>query len=149
MISFVVYATGRITCYSVNMLRWAGRASLVIMNQEENGLNADTGSEDNYNVNVFNTALGGAKLLYKFTLLAKATDINLIKTNSSILICWFFVQAITTQFWEIWVVIPYIFHTQGGGGGSCKFSHISQGVCVNFRAFLTHGGGLIIFSHNS
>ena len=78
MISFVVYATGRITCYSVNMLRWAGRASLVIMNQEENSLNTDTGSEDSYNVNVLVTALGGAKLLYKFTLLAKATDINLV-----------------------------------------------------------------------
>ena len=58
------------------MLRWAGRASLVIMNQEEN--NTDTGSEDIYNVNVLDTALGGAKLLYKFTLLAKATDINLV-----------------------------------------------------------------------
>ena len=70
MISFVVYVTGRITCYSVNMLRWAGRASLVIMNQEEN---TDTGSGNSYNVNyvVLDTALGGAKLLYKFTLLAK------------------------------------------------------------------------------
>ena len=63
--------SGRITCYSVNMLRWAGRASLVIMNQEENSLNTDTGSGNNVNYVVLDTALGGAKLLYKFTLLAK------------------------------------------------------------------------------
>ena len=70
MISFVVHVIGCITCYSVNMLRWAGRASLVIMNQEENSLNTDTGSWSSYYV-VLDTALGGAKLLYKFTLLAK------------------------------------------------------------------------------
>ena len=80
MISFVVYTAGCITSYSVNMVRWAGRASLVIMNQEEKVLNTDT-NDGGQGVSMKNTALGDAKL-HKFTLLVKATLINLFETHS-------------------------------------------------------------------
>ena len=85
MISFVVYSADRITSYSVNMVRWAGRASLVIMNQEEEGLNTYTSKDsDNVSFPVLDTALGGAKL-YSFRWLAKAALINLFETYFSTL----------------------------------------------------------------
>ena len=85
MISFVVYSSDRITSYSVNMLRWAGRASLVIMNQEEKGLNTDTSKDsDNASCPVLDPALGGAKL-YNFRRLAKAAVVNLFETYFSTL----------------------------------------------------------------
>ena len=85
MISFVVYSSDRITSYSVNMVRWAGRASLVIMNQEEEGLNTYTSKDsDNVSCPVLDTALGGAKL-YSFRWLAKAALINLFETYFSTL----------------------------------------------------------------
>ena len=80
MISLVVFTTGCITSYSVNMVRWAGRASLVIMNQEEKDLNTDT-NKDGLGVSMENTALGGTKL-DKFARLVKATLINLFETHS-------------------------------------------------------------------
>ena len=82
LISFVVYTTDCITCTSVNMMRWAGRASMVIMNQEEKNVNRNT-SEDNDNVNyvALGTALGGA-CLYKFAMLGKAGVTNPLKTRT-------------------------------------------------------------------
>ena len=62
------------------MVHWAGRASLVIMNQEEKVLNTDT-NEGGQGVSMKNTALGGAKL-HKFTLLVKATRISLFENHS-------------------------------------------------------------------
>ena len=61
------------------MVRWAGRASMVIMNQVENNINTET-SDDSNNVNhtVLVTALGGARL-YMFTILAKAAVINFLE----------------------------------------------------------------------
>ena len=79
-ISFVVYSSDRITSYSVNMVRWAGRASLVIMNQEEKGLDAYTSKDsDNVSCAELDTVLGGAKL-YNFRWLAKAAVYNLLET---------------------------------------------------------------------
>ena len=81
MISFVVYTTGCITSYSVNMVRWAGRASLVIMNQEEKVSNTDISedsNDDNYALS--DSALGGSKP-YKFVLLAKAALVKLVDTS--------------------------------------------------------------------
>ena len=63
MISFVVYSSDRITSYSVNMVRWAGRASMVIMNQEENDLNIDTSEGDkDVNYAALDAALGDTRL---------------------------------------------------------------------------------------
>ena len=85
MISSVVYLSDHITSYSVNMLRWAGRASLVIMNQEEKGLNTDTSKDsDNVSFPVLDPALGGAKL-YNFRRLVKAAVVNLFETYFSTL----------------------------------------------------------------
>ena len=42
LIRLVVHTTGHITGNSVSMVRWAGRAFMVIMNQEENNLNINT-----------------------------------------------------------------------------------------------------------
>ena len=81
MISFVVYTTGCITSYSVNMVRWAGRATLVIMNQEEKVSNTDISedsNDDNYALS--DSALGGSKP-YKFVLLAKAALVKLVDTS--------------------------------------------------------------------
>ena len=50
LISFIIYTSDCITCTSVNMVRWAGRASMVIMNQVENNINTET-SDDSNNVN--------------------------------------------------------------------------------------------------
>ena len=71
---------------SANMVRWAGRASLVIMNQEENDLDTYT-SKDSNNVScaVLDPALGGAKL-YNFRPLAKAAVIYLFETCFSTLL---------------------------------------------------------------
>ena len=67
MISFVVYSSERITSYSVNMVRWAGRASLVIMNQEEKGLNTYTSkNSNNVSCAVSDTALAKAALITLF-----------------------------------------------------------------------------------
>ena len=62
------------------MVRWAGRAFLVIMNQEEKVLNTETG-KDGLGFSMKNTALGGAKL-HKFTLLVMATLISLFEIHS-------------------------------------------------------------------
>ena len=53
---------------------------MVIMNQEEKVLNTDT-NEGGQGASIKNTALGGATL-HKFTLLVKATLINLFETHS-------------------------------------------------------------------
>ena len=81
MISLVVNTTGCITSYSVNMVRWAGRASLVIMNQEEKVSNTDISedsNDDNYALS--DSALGGSKP-HKFLLLAKAALVKLVDTS--------------------------------------------------------------------
>ena len=62
------------------MVRWAGRASLVIMNQEEKVLNTDT-NEGGQGVSMENADQGGAKL-HKFTVLVMATLINLFEILS-------------------------------------------------------------------
>ena len=68
------------------MLRWAGRASLVIMNQEEKGLNTYISKEsNNVSCTVLDTALDGPKL-YKCRSLAKAAVINLFETCFSALL---------------------------------------------------------------
>ena len=79
MISSVVYLSDHITSYSVNMLRWAGRASLVIMNQEEKVSNTDA-SEDSNDNNYAVSAPGGSRP-YKFVLLAKAALVKLVDTS--------------------------------------------------------------------
>ena len=72
LIRFIVYTSNCIICISANMVCWAERASIVIMNQEEKNVNRNT-CEDNDNVNhvTLVTALGGA-WLFKFTMLGKA-----------------------------------------------------------------------------
>ena len=65
------------------MVRWAGRASMVIMNQEEKNVNKNS-SEDADNVNYVHpcirvTALGGARL-HKFAMLGKAGITDPLKT---------------------------------------------------------------------
>ena len=63
LISFVVYTTGHITGYSVNMARWAGRASMVIVNQEEKDMNIGTSKNDKgVNCAVLDAALGDSKM---------------------------------------------------------------------------------------
>ena len=64
------------------MVRWAGRASMVIMNQEVKNVNRNT-CKDNCNVNhvTLVTALGGV-WLYKFTMLAKAGVTNPFKIGT-------------------------------------------------------------------
>ena len=78
LISFVVYTAGHITGYSVNMARWAGRASMVIVNQEEKDMNIDT-SKNNQNdkgVNcaMLDAALGDSKM-YKSLLRAAMNNL--------------------------------------------------------------------------
>ena len=65
------------------MVRWAGRASMVIMNQVENNINTETSNNVNHAVLV--TALGGARL-YMFTIQAKAAVINSLETWFSALV---------------------------------------------------------------
>ena len=62
------------------MVRWAGRASMVIMNQEEKNVNKNS-SEDADNVNYVTlvTALCGARL-HRFAMLGKAGVTNPLKT---------------------------------------------------------------------
>ena len=58
---------------------------MVIMNQEEKGLNTDTSKDsDNASCPVLDPALGGAKL-YNFRRLAKAAVVNLFETYFSTL----------------------------------------------------------------
>ena len=80
LICIIVYTTDCITCTSANMVRWAGRASMVIMNQEEKNMNRNS-SEDADNVNYVTlvTALGGARL-HRFAMLGKAGYANPLKT---------------------------------------------------------------------
>ena len=109
MISFVVYTSDRITSYSANMVRWAGRASLVIMNQEENDLDTYT-SKDSNNIScaVLDSALGGAKLYY-FRPLAKAAVIILFEicfsalmdTRNKLYKFTFLKTAIISLLWEV------------------------------------------------
>ena len=81
LISVVVYTAGHITGYSVNMVRWAGRASMVIMNQEEKVLNTDTSKDGNYNnYAVLDSPVAGSKL-YKFVLLAEAVVVKLVDNS--------------------------------------------------------------------
>ena len=69
LICFIVYTTDCITCTSANMVRWAGRASMVIMNQEEKNVNRNSSKvADNVNYVMLVTALGGARL-HKFNML--------------------------------------------------------------------------------
>ena len=76
IISLVVYTAGHITSYCVNMVRWAGRASLVIMNQEEKVSNTLISEHSNDNNNsVSDSAPGGSKH-YKFVLLSEAAIIK-------------------------------------------------------------------------
>ena len=85
LICIIVYTTDCITCTSANMVRWAGRASMVIMNQEEKNVNKNT-SKDADNVKYYVmlvTALGGARL-YKFAMLGEAGVTNLLKTDMNI-----------------------------------------------------------------
>ena len=103
MINFVVYTSDCITSYSANMVRWAGRASLVIMNQEENDSDTYTSedltlllkpavinlfetclstllmdpSDDGEDAFVKITALGGTKL-YKLTFMVKVVIISVL-----------------------------------------------------------------------
>ena len=62
------------------MVRWAGRASMVIMNQEEKNVNRNS-SEDADSVNYVTlvTALGGARL-HKVAMLGKAGVTEPLKT---------------------------------------------------------------------
>ena len=63
LISLVVYTAGHISGYSVNMLRWAGRASMVIVNQEEKDMNIGTSKNDKgVNCAVLDAALGDSKM---------------------------------------------------------------------------------------
>ena len=63
LISLVVYTAGHISGYSVNMLRWAGRASMVIVNQEEKDMNIATSKSDKgVNYAVLDGALGDTKM---------------------------------------------------------------------------------------
>ena len=68
------------------MVRWAGRASMVIMNQEEENVNRNS-SEDAYNVNYITlvTALGGARL-HKFAMLGKAGVTDPLKTCTMVVV---------------------------------------------------------------
>ena len=77
LISLVVCTAGHISGYSVNMLRWAGRASMVIVNQEEKDMNIDTSKNDKgVNSAVLDAALGDTEM-YKSLLLLKAAMNNL------------------------------------------------------------------------
>ena len=78
LIGLVVYTAGHISGHSVNMMRWAGRASMVIVNQEEKDMNIDT-SKNNQNdkgVNcaVLDAALGDTKM-YKSLLKAAMNNL--------------------------------------------------------------------------
>ena len=86
LICFIVYTTDCITCTSANMVRWAGRASLVIMNQEEKDMDTYTSNNSNsVSCAVLDSAVGGAKL-YNFRWLAKAAVNNLFETCFSTLL---------------------------------------------------------------
>ena len=80
LIRLVVYTAGHISGYSVNMVRWAGRASTVIVNQEEKDMNIDTSkNEKGVNCAVIDAALSvlGDTKMHK--LLLKAAMKNLIR----------------------------------------------------------------------
>ena len=81
LISLVVYTAGHISGYSVNMLRWAGRASMVIVNQEEKDMNIDTSKNDKgVNSAVLDAALGDTKMHKSLLLLKAAMNILFWKT---------------------------------------------------------------------
>ena len=62
------------------MVRWAGRASMVIMNQEEENVNRNSSENDDNVVYVtLVTALGGARL-HKFAMPGKAGVTDPLKT---------------------------------------------------------------------
>ena len=85
-ICFIIHTSDYITYTSVNMVRRARRASMVIMSQVENNINTETiNDSNNVNHTVLVTALGGARL-YMFTILAKAAVINFLKTWFSALL---------------------------------------------------------------
>ena len=88
LISSVVYTAGHISGYSVNMVRWAGRAFMVIVNQEEMDINIDTSKNDKgVNCAVLDAALGDTKM-YKSLLKAAINNLlweTLLKLFSALI----------------------------------------------------------------